>query len=190
MSTQLQTPLSRATVRSFRVGDIVFISGVIYTMRDNAHAKLLSCETAPFDLHTACIYHSGPLVARDDNKPRIIAAGPTTSTRMDDFTPALVKRGVTSIIGKGGMSARAARSLRGRCIYLAFTGGCGVLAKERITDIAGVFYPELGTTEAIWKLVVNNFGPLIVSIDTHGGNLYDQVWARSKDRLLELTSNQ
>ncbi len=190
MSAQLQTPLTRATVRSFQVGDVVFLSGVIYTMRDKAHAKLLSSKTAPFNLQNACIYHSGPLVAQSGKKHRIIAAGPTTSTRMDDFTPALITRGVTAIIGKGGMSARAARSLRDRCVYLSFTGGCGVLAKERIVDVAGVFYPELGTTEAIWKLVVKNFGPLLVSIDTHGGNLYDQVRANAKLKLLGLTSGQ
>ncbi len=157
-------------------------------MRDKAHEKLLSDESSPFDLCNVCIYHSGPLVVCDDETPRIIAAGPTTSTRMDDFTPALVERGVTAIIGKGGMSMRAAESLRGRCVYLAFTGGCGALAKERITNVAGVYYPELGMTEAIWRLVVKNFGPLIVSIDTRGGNVYKAVQARAKEKLVELIS--
>ncbi len=186
MSTRLQTPLPHAAVRSFSVGDVIYLSGEIYTMRDKAHAKLLSDESSPFDLCNACIYHSGPLITYDNETPRVIAAGPTTSTRMDDFTPALVERGVTAIIGKGGMSMRAAESLRGRCVYLAFTGGCGVLAKEQITKVAGVYYPELGMTEAIWKLVVQNFGPLVVGIDAHGGNVYKEVQARSKEKLAEL----
>ncbi len=190
MSIKLHTPLLQETVQSLRTGDVVCLSGVIYTMRDKAHAKILSSEITPFDLQNVCIYHSGPLVASDGNRRRIIAAGPTTSTRMDDFTPALVERGVTAIIGKGGMSAQAAQSLKGRCVYLAFTGGCGVLAKERILDVAGVYYLELGTTEAIWKLIVESFGPLLVSIDARGGNIYEDVRRRSKNRLIELTSNQ
>ena len=96
MSSELKTPIRPDDVRRFNVGDVVYISGVIYTARDKAHAKMLSDPQRPFSLRNACIYHSGPLIVKKGHNYRIIAAGPTTSARMNKQTPAIVKEGVTA----------------------------------------------------------------------------------------------
>jgi len=183
MLSVLKTPIRPDDVRQFKVGDIVYISGVIYTARDKAHIKMLSDPQRPFSLHNACIYHSGPLIVKEGHTYRIIAAGPTTSARMNKQTPVIVERGVTAIIGKGGMSSEVVRSLAGRCFYLAFPGGCGVLAKERIEEVLDVYYTELGFTEAVWKLQVRDFGPLLVAIDSHGESIYENIQASSHAKL-------
>src|SRR5674536_314740 len=146
MSSALKTPIRPEDVRHFKVGDVVYISGVIYTARDKAHAKILSDSQRPFSLRNACIYHSGPLIVKDGPTYRVIAAGPTTSARMNKLTPAMVKEGATTIIGKGGMSSEVANSFSNRCFYLAFPGGCGILAKDRIEKVLDVYYEELGFT--------------------------------------------
>lgn len=125
MSGVLHAPISPAGVAAFRVGDVVFISGVLYTPRDKAHDRMLADPHRPFSLQDACIYHSGPLIVKDGGTYRVISAGPTTSARMNVQTPAIVKQGVTAIIGKGGMSLDVARSFAGRCFYLVFTEAVG-----------------------------------------------------------------
>ena len=135
MSTVLHAPISPADVAPFRVGDVVFISGVLYTARDKAHDRMLVDPHRPFSLQDACIYHSGPLIVKEGGTYRVISAGPTTSARMNAQTPAIVKQGVTAIIGKGGMSLDVARSFAGRSFYLAFTGGCGILAQKNRGDL-------------------------------------------------------
>ncbi len=102
---------------------------------------------------------------------------------MNKQTPAIVKGGVTAIIGKGGMSSEVIRSLTDRCFYLAFPGGCGILAKERIEEVLDVYYAELGFTEAVWKLQVRDFGPLLVAIDSHGESIYENIQASSRAKL-------
>jgi fumarate hydratase subunit beta len=185
MSSVLNTPIRPEDVRSFKVGDVVYISGVIYTSRDKAHVKMLSDPKRPFSLQNACIYHSGPLVVKQELTYRVIAAGPTTSARMNRQTPAIIKQGVTAIIGKGGMSAEVAHSMTGRCFYLAFPGGCGILARERIEKVLDVYYTELGFTEAVWKLQVRDFGPLLVAIDSYGESIYETIKESSRERLLQ-----
>jgi fumarate hydratase subunit beta len=183
MSSALKTPIRPEDVRHFKVGDVVYISGVIYTARDTAHAKILSDSQRPFSLRNACIYHSGPLIVKDGPTYRVIAAGPTTSARMNKLTPAIVKEGATTIIGKGGMSSEVANSFSNRCFYLAFPGGCGILAKDRIEEVLDVYYEELGFTEAVWKLQVRDFGPLLVAIDSHGESIYERIQTISRARL-------
>jgi fumarate hydratase subunit beta len=102
---------------------------------------------------------------------------------MNKQTPAIVKEGVTAIIGKGGMSSEVANSLTSRCFYLAFPGGCGILAKERIEEVLDVYYSELGFTEAVWKLQVRDFGPLLVAMDSHGESIYENIRTSSRARL-------
>jgi fumarate hydratase subunit beta len=94
---------------------------------------------------------------------------------MNEQTPAIVKLGVTTIIGKGGMSAEVARSLVDHSFYLAFPGGCGILARQKIEAILDVYYADLGFTEAVWKLRVRDFGPLVVGIDSRGKSIYDAI---------------
>jgi fumarate hydratase subunit beta len=122
----------------------------------------------------AAIYHCGPVI--EDN--RIIAAGPTTSARMNELSGFLLERGVRALIGKGGMSALVREQLKNRGIYLAFTGGCAALASSHMT-LKGVFFQDLGMAEAIWVIELDHL-PLVVGIDSHGNDLFDTVIQHAK----------
>ena len=199
----LETPIKISNIKKLHVGDFSFISGVIYTARDKAHVKIRQNRTHLLsnlegaciyhsrthllsNLEGACIYHSGPIIIQTNKKYRVVAAGPTTSARMNEYVPNVIKLGVRVIIGKGGLSDQAVEVMKGRCIYLAFTGGCGALAQRAIVDVLQIYYPELGETEAVWKLKVKNFGPLIVAIDSYGRSLYKDVENYSDRKLHEL----
>jgi fumarate hydratase subunit beta len=113
----------------------------------------------------------------------VIAAGPTTSSRLNSQTTDILDRfGVHAIIGKGGMSIGDA--MRDRCAYLAYTGGCAAVAADHVSAVRGVHWIDLGMTEAVWVLEMRDFGPLIVGIDAYGKNLFDEVQRRAEKRLL------
>jgi fumarate hydratase subunit beta len=131
-------------------------------------------EGIPFDPKGAAIYHCGPVV--QDN--RIIAAGPTTSARMNELTGFLLDRGVRALIGKGGMGALVREQLRNRGVYLAFTGGCAALASSHMT-LRGEFFPDLGMAEAIWVIELDHL-PLVVGIDAQGNDLFEAVMRQAK----------
>ena len=169
---QLQTPLGKE-ILSLRAGDRVELSGIVFTARDEAHLKMQK-DGIPFDPKGAAIYHCGPVV--EDN--RIIAAGPTTSARMNELSGFLLERGVRALIGKGGMSALVREQLRNRGIYLAFTGGCAALASSHMT-LKGVFFQDLGMAEAIWVIELDHL-PLVVGIDSHGNDLFATVIQHAK----------
>jgi fumarate hydratase subunit beta len=178
---KLKTPLTEECVRSLKVGDKVTLDGVLYTGRDEVHVRALEYakegRKLPFDLRGGALYHCGPIVKKDGGKWRVVAAGPTTSSRMDSMEPEFIRHfGVRAIVGKGGMSQATVEAMREHgCVYLAFTGGAAVLAAERITDVKGVEWLDLGMAEAMWALEVKEFGPLIVAIDAHGDSLYKRV---------------
>ena len=177
---ELTTPLQIDDIKKLNAGDIVYLSGIVYTARDEAHAHILGSDEAgkelPFDLEGAAIYHCGPLMAKkNENKWKAVAAGPTTSARMAGMTPKLLGRhAVRALIGKGGMQG-VAGALKEKCVYLAYTGGCAALAAEAIKKVRTVHWSHLGMPEAVWELEVENFGPLIVGIDTHGNDLFEKV---------------
>ncbi|HIJ06901.1 FumA C-terminus/TtdB family hydratase beta subunit [Methanocalculus sp.] len=171
---KIKTPLGDE-ILALRAGDSVLLSGTIYTARDEAHLRMMK-EKIPFDPKGAAIYHCGPVIQDD----RIIAAGPTTSARMNSLTGFLLDAGVRCLIGKGGMSGEVSKSLKGRAIYLAFTGGCAALAASHM-KLTGVFYPDLGMAEAIWVIEVTDL-PLVVGIDAVGGNLFSRVDERARER--------
>jgi len=171
---KIKTPLGDE-ILTLRAGDSVLLSGTIYTARDEAHLRMME-EKIPFDPEGAAIYHCGPVIQDD----QIIAAGPTTSARMNRLTGFLLDAGVRCLIGKGGMSKDVATSLKGRGVYLAFTGGCAALAASHM-KLTGVFYPDLGMAEAIWEIEVNSL-PLVVGIDATGGNLFSRVDERARER--------
>ena len=154
---RLTTPLG-AEVLDLRAGDRVLLSGTIYTARDEAHLKILE-QGFPFDPAGAVIYHCGPVV--DTGRNVIVAAGPTTSARMNGLTAPMVDAGVRALIGKGGMSAGVRQALAGRAVYFAFTGGCAALAASCMA-------------EAVWEIRVRDM-PLVVGIDAHGGDLFAEV---------------
>ncbi|HIE32163.1 MAG TPA: fumarate hydratase [Methanosarcinales archaeon] len=177
----LQTPLTLPDILGLRAGDLVYLDGTVFTARDRAHERILQRSKTPFDPAGAVIYHCGPVMKEVGRSWQAIAAGPTTSARMDSQTGELLKRfGVRAIIGKGGMSVTDA--MLNRCVYLAAIGGCAVVAADRIV-VRDVRWLDLGMAEAVWVLDVHDFGPLIVGIDAHGRNLFDEVKSRSEKRL-------
>ncbi len=169
MNVKLKTPILSA--RKLKVGDIVYISGVIYTARDRAHQRIIE-EGSPVDFRGAVIFHAGPIVK--DRK--IVAIGPTTSTRMNPYQPKIIKMGVAAIIGKGGMDRKTSDALiEEGAVYLAAVGGCAALYAKSIIKVRNVHWIDLGIPESIWELEVRDFGPLIVAMDSHGENLYEDI---------------
>lgn len=166
-TTHLQTPLS-TEVLDLRAGDQVTLSGTVYTARDEAHKRMME-EGIPFDPEGAAVFHCGPVI-RDS---RILAAGPTTSARLNSLTGFLLDSGVRALIGKGGMSSQVAEMLKGRGVYLALTGGCAVLAASRMS-LSGVYFEDLGMAEAVWIIRLNRL-PLVVGIDAWGNDLFSAV---------------
>lgn len=163
----LMTPLGDE-VLDLCAGDRVELSGTIYTARDEAHIRMLE-DGIPFDPEGAVIFHCGPLISGD----RVVAAGPTTSARMNSLCSFLLDAGVRAFIGKGGMSAGVSSLMRGRAVYLAYTGGCAALAASRM-ELKGVHFEDLGMAEAVWEISVDRL-PLTVAMDAHGGDLYSEV---------------
>ena len=170
---KLQTPLTDAAVKSLKAGDGVEITGTVYTARDVAHKRLCQLVDAgddlPVDLTGQVIYFVGPTPARDG--AAIGAAGPTTSSRMDAFSPKLIKVGLKGMIGKGYRGAEVRDALKEHgAIHFATIGGAGALLSKHITAAEIVAYEDLGT-EAIRKLEVKDF-PAVVAYDSHGKSVY------------------
>jgi fumarate hydratase subunit beta len=174
----LSTPLGD-DVLSLRAGDLVTLSGTVYTARDEAHLRMKR-EGIPFPAEGAVVYHCGPVVQGD----RIIAAGPTTSARMNPLTDFLIQEGIRGIIGKGGMDASVVETLRGKAVYFAFTGGCAALAASRMR-LAGVIWEELGMAEAIWVIELDHL-PLVVGIDAQGNDLFSRIRSTAQEHYRRL----
>ncbi len=169
----LTVPFERKALESLHAGDLVSVTGVIYTARDAAHGRL--CETLakgealPVDLKEQTIFYAGPTPA-PPGKPSG-AIGPTTSMRMDAYTPALLAYGVNALIGKGGRGQAVMESLKeNRAVYFAAIGGCAAYMSACIEECTVVAYDDLGT-ESIKRLVVKDM-PLTVAVDMHGGDAY------------------
>jgi fumarate hydratase subunit beta len=191
---RLRTPLSESDVRRLRVGDIVYLTGVIYTARDAAHRRIVEylkeSKPLPFDLGGGVIYHCGPVVAKRDDQWIVLAGGPTTSTRMELYEYEVIEKlGVRMVIGKGGMGKRTAEACaKYGAVYATYTGGAGVLAAQSIKRVLDVYWLDLGIPEAVWVFEVEDFGPLVVAIDSTGRNLIEEVVeasTRKKEELLK-----
>ncbi len=181
-----KTPITDA--RKYKVGDVIYITGEVILARDEAHKKLLE-EGAPIDLEGSVIYHCGPVVTKKNGEWKVVAAGPTTSIRMEIFEDEFIKRFHPAIIvGKGGMGERTLKALKEHgAVYAAYTGGCGALAAERIKSVKEVhFLEELGIPEAVWVFRVKEFGPLVVTMDSHGNSIYDEIDEKAKKNLDEI----
>jgi fumarate hydratase subunit beta len=173
----LRTPLGDEVLH-LKAGDRVELSGIVYTARDEAHLRMQE-QGIPFDPKGAIVYHCGPVI--QDTK--VIAAGPTTSARMNDLSGFLIDKGVRALIGKGGMGALVKDQLRNKGVYLAFTGGCAALASSHMT-LKGVYYEDLGMAEAIWAIELNRL-PLVVGIDSHGNDIFDAARKHAEDVILK-----
>jgi len=189
----LKTPISEEDVRRLRVGDIVYVSGKIFTARDAAHKKMIeiikSGGEIPFETKGLLVYHVGPVVRKLDKGWKIIAAGPTTSARMEALEADFIRIfGVRGIIGKGGMFERTTKAcMEFGAFYGAFVGGCAILAANSIEEVEAVYWlDELGVPEAVWLLRVNKFGPLTVAIDSHGNNLFMDVLSKAESNLRKI----
>jgi len=169
----LMTPLGDEVLQ-LKAGDHVELSGIVYTARDEAHLRMQK-DGIPFDPKGAAIYHCGPVI--QDGK--VIAAGPTTSARMNEMEGFLIEKGVRAFIGKGGMGATVRNQLKGNGVYLAFTGGCAALASSHMS-VKGVYYEDLGMAEAVWAIALDRL-PLVVGIDSQGNDIFDAARKKAED---------
>jgi tartrate/fumarate subfamily iron-sulfur-dependent hydro-lyase beta chain len=190
MKRNLNLPIDTATARELRVGDILYLTGTIFTARDEAHLHMLeareSGEEIPFDPSQMALFHCGPVVAKREGAWKVIAAGPTTSIRMELFEDRFLETFRTPIIiGKGGMGKQTQTALESvGAVYTHYTGGAGALAAKRIEAVEGVEWLEkLGMPEAAWLFRVKDFGPLLVTMDSAGGNLYEDLEPQIADNV-------
>jgi len=178
---KLKTPISEEEIRKLRVNDVLYVTGTIVTARDAAHKRALEFfkegKKLPIDLQGLAVFHCGPIVKKEDDKWTVVAAGPTTSTRMDQFEDEFIKNfKVRVVIGKGGMGKKTTDAMQKYgAVYGAFTGGAAVLAAKAIKQVKAFEWPDLGMPEALWIFAVEEFGPLTVAIDSHGNNLFEEV---------------
>lgn len=174
MEKYITTPITEETVSDLNAGDYVYITGTIYTARDAAHKRLYEAlqqgKEIPIELKDNTLYYLGPSPAREGQV--IGSAGPTTSSRMDKYTPLLLEKGIKAMIGKGKRSAEVIDAMnRYHAVYFAAIGGAGALLSKCIKKAEVIAYEDLGT-EAIRKLEVENL-PVIVVIDEQKNNLYE-----------------
>ena len=185
---KLKTPISEEDVRKLKVNDVLFISGTMVTARDAAHKKALELlkqdKPLPVNLEGLAVFHCGPIMKKDDDKWVAVAAGPTTSTRMEQFEDEFIKNfKVRVVVGKGGMGKRTTDAMQKYgAVYGAFTGGAGVLSAKGIKNVKTVeWLLDLGMPEALWVFEVEEFGPLTIAIDSHGNNLYEEVGKKAEE---------
>lgn len=162
-------PKDKAKLKLLKAGDEVFLTATLYSMRDKAHALLLAENKIPINLKDAIIYYMGPTPARAGRACG--ACGPTTSARMDKYTPTIIKKtSIIGIIGKGERNFETANAMKGRCVYFCAYGGLGALYAKCIIKSKAVLYKNLGA-EAVYELKAENF-PLVVAQDFKGNTVY------------------
>ncbi len=173
---KIYAPLTQDSIKSLKAGEAVLLSGAIYTARDQAHKRLVDAlseaKKFPLNLRNQVIYYCGPTKTAPG---KIIgSAGPTTSNRMDEFTPLLIKRGLKGMIGKGGRSPEVRAAIKKyRAVYFLTFAGCAALLSKCVKKVTTIAYEDLGP-EAILKLQVKDF-PLIVGIDAKGRDIYGKA---------------
>lgn len=189
---KLSLPLKEEQIRSLKAGDIVYLSGMMYTARDEAHMRALELheegKKLPVIFESNAVFHCGPIMRKKGDRWELVAAGPTTSSRMNSLEPKFIETfRPAAIIGKGGMSKPTIDAMsKYGCVYLAITGGAAVLAAKGVKEVKGVEWYDLGMPEALWMLQAENFGPLIVGIDTHGNSLYLEVEKQIEKNTVEI----
>lgn len=183
----LITPVSREDLENIHIGDIVYLDGDLMTCRDVAHRRVVEYgREIPFDIKDRAIFHAGPIVRKKDGSDEyeMVSIGPTTSMRMEKFEYDFVKKtGVRVIVGKGGMKENTERACRDfGAIHCVFPAGCAVVAASEVLKIKEHHWDELGMPETLWCSEVREFGPLIVSIDSYGNNLFEENKAIFNER--------
>lgn len=187
---KLKLPLSEGDALSLRTGDAVLLSGQIITGRDKAHKYLFHEKNPklPFDLRGSVIYHTGPIITEREGKKVVVAAGPTTSARVEMYEPFVIEHyGLRGIIGKGGMGKATKEALvKYKCVYFHAISGAAAYIADRVREVKGVFMlEEFGMAEAMWVFEVEDF-PAIVTMDAHGKSLHEDIESASLEALKKL----
>ena len=176
----ITTPIKTEDIKDLRVGDMIYLTGMMATCRDSGHARRVREGVIPekYEFAGNAIFHAGPIVKKDEKtgKYSMVSVGPTTSMRMEAFEADFIEQtGVKLIIGKGGMGDNTAAACKKfGALHCVLPGGCAVMAAEEVEEVEDVEWLDFGVPEALWICRVKEFGPLIVSIDTHGGNLFEE----------------
>lgn len=193
----LVTPVSAEDLKGIKIGDIVYLSGNLTTCRDVAHRRLVEeGRDLPVDVRNNAIFHAGPIIRPLENgKFEMVSVGPTTSMRMEKFEYEFVKKtGVRVIVGKGGMKENTERACKEfGAIHCVFPAGNAVVAATEVEEIVRAEWQDLGMPETLWNCRVKEFGPLIVSIDPEGNNLFEELkvgYNKRKEEQYEIISKQ
>jgi fumarate hydratase subunit beta len=190
---ELTTPITEEQIRSLKAGDLVSLNGIVVTARDAGH-KLMVEERPEFLndlLKGGIIYHCGPVVRKDGDKWKFVAAGPTTSIREEPYQAKVIEMyGVRGVIGKGGMKEKTLEGCKKfGAVYLHAIGGCGTQIAQSVKEVLAVHkLEEFGTPEAFWVCRVENF-QVVVTMDSHGNSLHETVEASSQKRFEELLAD-
>ena len=169
---KIKAPLTEDVLKKLRAGDEVLLCGTIFTARDEAHKRIIKIKKLPFDIKGAVIYYTGPTPAKPGQI--IGSCGPTSSYRMDKYTPELLKRGLKATVGKGRRSKEIVAAMKKyKAVYFAATGGVGALISKCVKKSEIIVFPDLGC-EAVYRLEVKDF-PLVVINDIYGNDLYQKI---------------
>jgi fumarate hydratase subunit beta len=192
---RFNTPISEEEARKLRINYTLYITGTLVTARDAAHRRALEYhkegKNLPVDLEGLALFHCGPIAKKEKSGWRLVAAGPTTSSRMEMFEDDFIENfKVRVIVGKGGMGRRTVDAMkRYGAVYGAFTGGAAVLAAKAVKRVKKVEWSDLGIPEAMWVLEVEDFGPLTVAIDAHGNSLFQEVQTKVDEEKQKIYKN-
>jgi L(+)-tartrate dehydratase beta subunit len=197
MKKVLTTPIKNADLENIKIGDIIYLTGTIVTCRDVAHRRLIEEHiNLPVDLNGLAIFHAGPIVKdHGSNKYEMISIGPTTSMRMEKFEKEFIEQtGVKLIVGKGGMGRNTEEGCKEhKVLHLVYPAGNAVYAANKVEYIKEVHWTDLGMPESLWVCEVKEFGPLIVSIDTEGNNIFEEnkvEFNRRKEEQYEIIAKE
>jgi fumarate hydratase subunit beta len=186
---KLTYPFTHEQVRDLKVGDMVLITGKLFTGRDAVHKRLHDGVKPPVDLANQIIYHCGPVILQDkkSGKYQVTAAGPTTSIREEPYQADVMKDfGIVGVIGKGGMGPKTLKGCKDYgCVYFHAIGGAAQVLAEKIDSVDAVHWLDLGSPEAIWELSVTDF-PVVVTMDAHGNSLHADVQMHSEEAMKKI----
>lgn len=191
MSICLQAPFSEDKIRALKVGDMVLISGTLFTGRDAVHKFLHDGGKLPVSLNDQILYHCGPVVVKEKDEWVVKGAGPTTSIREEPYQAEIIEKfGLRGVIGKGGMGPKTLEALKKfGCVYLHAIGGAAQVLGDCVQKVRGVHMLEqFGSPEAVWELEVRDF-PAVVTMDSHGNSLHKEILEKSKSKYEELSQH-
>ena len=192
---ELRLPLSEKDVRALTIGEIVYVSGTVHTMRDRGYARTLQLveekKQLPFDVRHGAIWHAGPIVRKENSGWEAVSVGSTSSSRFTKAGSDVIRKlGVRVIIGKGTMGPEAVEAMKAHgASYLVTTGGAASYYAQQTKEVMAVHWLDLGMPAAIWVFKVERLGPLVVGIDSQGRSLYEDLEKDVDKRMLNIYSN-